>query len=585
MLTVHGVNQQPAATAEAIDKALAAVNEGSGGSLFLGYSHPVNFVATRLAKAQQHASNEATNKLLGSWQAGINRALELQRKNRRKVRLVCLEDVSQYPGKAEKIIGKAVGQLPKAETVGDEWLLVADKAVEQDTKTSSLLQRLEACTQSISDDFYHPQINLQKIIKAKVHAHSLSKQIGQYQSENQLLQQQLNDAAVRASDMSKQLNQIQKQRDDAVAQAEGAGKQLEKENEQLAQQLHQVQEDLERYFIKFEDSKKELSQAVEKARETSKELEKVVKQRDEAKARVKELGTDLAERKAKAKNDREIAKEQKKQLQQQLFSTQNQLEQAINEQSKLEAKHKEAAQALETESSKHVGERDKLIKQLMKVQEQLKQAINDKKALQDAGKLSSQQENEVITLNRDLLNYQQRLILIEGRNSDLEQHVSELKTQLKNAELQADIKINHVPVVVETTNEKVINPRKIPFSRRVLRKLKLSGQKSSKQQQWLEESIERIAKSGFFDADWYLTEYPDLREAGVNPTEHYLRFGGFESRNPSPFFDSDYYIAQNDDVKNEGINPLLHFLLFGEEEGRLPKPERKPGGNQQGESE
>ena len=77
-----------------------------------------------------------------------------------------------------------------------------------------------------------------------------------------------------------------------------------------------------------------------------------------------------------------------------------------------------------------------------------------------------------------------------------------------------------------------------------------------------------LVNSGLFDSDYYLRLYPDVHNAGVDPVEHYLRFGGAEARDPSPDFDSSWYLEHNPDVRNAGINPLLHYLRFGKQEGR-----------------
>ena len=80
-----------------------------------------------------------------------------------------------------------------------------------------------------------------------------------------------------------------------------------------------------------------------------------------------------------------------------------------------------------------------------------------------------------------------------------------------------------------------------------------------------------IRQSGLFNEHWYLSQYPDVREAGNDPLQQYLTKGGFEGRNPGPDFDSEYYLRQNKVVEQEGINPLVHFLRNGQFEGRIPK--------------
>ena len=76
----------------------------------------------------------------------------------------------------------------------------------------------------------------------------------------------------------------------------------------------------------------------------------------------------------------------------------------------------------------------------------------------------------------------------------------------------------------------------------------------------------------FFDADWYLAEYPDITTAGVDPLDHFLTYGIAENRNPNAFFDSRWYLTQNLDVAKAGIHPLVHYLQHGAQELRNPHP-------------
>lgn len=80
-------------------------------------------------------------------------------------------------------------------------------------------------------------------------------------------------------------------------------------------------------------------------------------------------------------------------------------------------------------------------------------------------------------------------------------------------------------------------------------------------------SRQLIAQS-LFDPEYYLTQYPDVRQVGIAPVVHYLRYGWWEGRNPNPNFDTQAYLAQNPDVKMAAINPLLHYAQHGKSEGR-----------------
>ena len=77
-----------------------------------------------------------------------------------------------------------------------------------------------------------------------------------------------------------------------------------------------------------------------------------------------------------------------------------------------------------------------------------------------------------------------------------------------------------------------------------------------------------VARSGLFDRDWYLREYSDVAAAGIDPVDHYLRYGATGGLNPSPEFSSWGYLAANPDVEQRGANPFVHYLTHGRAEGR-----------------
>ncbi len=86
---------------------------------------------------------------------------------------------------------------------------------------------------------------------------------------------------------------------------------------------------------------------------------------------------------------------------------------------------------------------------------------------------------------------------------------------------------------------------------------------------WLYDKNKRLIKrSNFFDKDYYLKNNPDVLNATIDPFDHFLRFGGFEGRNPSREFDTKYYNHLYPDVVAAGINPLIHFIKYGKNENR-----------------
>lgn len=74
----------------------------------------------------------------------------------------------------------------------------------------------------------------------------------------------------------------------------------------------------------------------------------------------------------------------------------------------------------------------------------------------------------------------------------------------------------------------------------------------------------------YFDSNFYLATYADVRAAGVDPLVHYRTFGWREGRDPSALFDTRGYLAVNPDVAAAGIDPLDHYRNWGWREGRDP---------------
>jgi hypothetical protein len=75
-------------------------------------------------------------------------------------------------------------------------------------------------------------------------------------------------------------------------------------------------------------------------------------------------------------------------------------------------------------------------------------------------------------------------------------------------------------------------------------------------------------KGKFFDREWYLKNYPDVKSAGKDPLIHFARHGIFENRQPNVQFDSVFYLSCNSDVSSFGRSPVIHFMLHGYKENR-----------------
>ncbi len=69
-------------------------------------------------------------------------------------------------------------------------------------------------------------------------------------------------------------------------------------------------------------------------------------------------------------------------------------------------------------------------------------------------------------------------------------------------------------------------------------------------------AIKQIEDSGLFDNQWYIEQYPDVKDFGMTPLMHYLKIGASQGYNPNPLINTSIY------SKAHGISPentLAHF--------------------------
>ena len=75
-----------------------------------------------------------------------------------------------------------------------------------------------------------------------------------------------------------------------------------------------------------------------------------------------------------------------------------------------------------------------------------------------------------------------------------------------------------------------------------------------------------------FDGAGYLARYPDVGAAGMDPLDHYLRYGEAKGRMPMPLFDAAFYLSQlgTEERRVAAPAPFTHYLLHGQAMGRHP---------------
>jgi ADP-heptose:LPS heptosyltransferase/GT2 family glycosyltransferase len=82
---------------------------------------------------------------------------------------------------------------------------------------------------------------------------------------------------------------------------------------------------------------------------------------------------------------------------------------------------------------------------------------------------------------------------------------------------------------------------------------------------------ELLAKSGLFDAAYYLKSNPDVAALNVDPLLHYVEQGCRERRDPSENFNTAHYLKLCGRLGEEPVNALAHYLTVGISKGLTPK--------------
>lgn len=80
------------------------------------------------------------------------------------------------------------------------------------------------------------------------------------------------------------------------------------------------------------------------------------------------------------------------------------------------------------------------------------------------------------------------------------------------------------------------------------------------------ENIKLIRNSKYFDDKYYRLENPSVKGDACS---HYYYYGWKDGKSPSYEFSNNFYLKNYKDVEDAGVNPLLHYLKFGRAENRI----------------
>lgn len=475
------------------------------------YRKAVPFIAERLAQGikLQQAQNE--------WIKQTSFILNKQKQNRRLIRLVDADCAAADVKACKKILkGYDVSFAVEKPLMLEPSLehLVAQQQVLSFSELQRINVQLDASSLPLTDnDAELAQVDAQTIIE-KVHANAQ-----QLEDNNAKLKNELKDA----TEALDKLHATQSELEQQLTQTQQALETKASDHEQLEQQLQQVQKDLENYYVKEQQTQHDKAALAGQLQQTESKLNAANAEKDE-------LAQQLAEAKQARDSkspDHELLERQLEQVQQDVESYYIKYQQAKYEKNQL------AAQQLKGQG--------------------LEEAL-------------ARAQRDIQSKNEKLHSFSQKM--------------KKLKVQLDaaSAELQELKNRKQLPAVIEQSVEQTGRQREISrVPAAFLRKLSkpFAAKKKSKDNQTEKDNLKLITESALFDADYYLANNKDVAQSvvenGVNPAQHYLRYGGFEGRKPSKGFDSAWYLAQNKDVAEAKFNPLVHYLLYGQAEGRAPK--------------
>lgn len=219
---------------------------------------------------------------------------------------------------------------------------------------------------------------------------------------------------------------------------------------------------------------------------------------------------------------------------------------------------------------------------------QLQQAQNTRE------RETSRLRDEMIQSRLDKENLQQEIMAISERAIRLESERDSLRREIERASeergrlaaaqtsLQGETERHLAELTREMAQAKAVQESalaalasilssqhwKLPLRQRLGGLARALAQGCFRQRLREDRDICLIARSGHFDASYYLKRYSDLVGKGIDPYAHYVRHGAREGRWPHPRFDSRYYLCAYPDVAAAGMNPLAHFIRFGSAESR-----------------
>ena len=255
----------------------------------------------------------------------------------------------------------------------------------------------------------------------------------------------------------------------------------------------------------------------------------------------------------------------------------------LNEVTKLEAEARRAKKIAFEKRNEALKEQEHLLRELEKaskeqddakvVEGEREESIEERKKRMALEVLLERQKIESNARISDLTRK------IENRFSEIAQLTANMvKTEDESKNLKKQIEIikkelleKDRQLIAERIKSETLEKSK---SYRYMKPFRLLAKPLKKIKKRLKQrkQIAILERSPYFDPNWYLEKYQDVKNSGMKPSKHFLIFGAQELRDPGPDFNTSYYLWNNEDVLMASFNPLIHYILHGEQEGRKISP-------------
>ncbi len=585
-----------------------------------------------IALARALATGATPEAALNQWLLAAQDLVSFYKRHRRQSVMVNLAHLRAQPrAMLQAIAGslnihceqaadsEAEGMLQQEELPALE-LLLATQLVRQTPNIDGLLAQLEACSLPLDGHGYSaPPVDVVQVI------HSLKRQ--EFEKAQHL--DQLASTQQALEQLQRELNLRGEENQTLAAQcteADGMLGEARTENRLLLDQLHQVQEELERQILHSRGLDDQLKQAQQEtqtltARVKQGEAEKQTAQAElslltqklssaqineqrqlQERNRLQHTVTELNKQLAGLANDRDeksLLLQQLNQVQEDLVNLTQALGVAqLNEQRLQQEKdrlHKAMGEA-NSRLAELAGGQDEnrlLLEQLHQVQEELERQFLRGRVLEEELKHAQQEaaslttrvkkgEAEQQTAQAELAKLTQALSTAKSNEQRLQQEKDRLEKSLVEANEQLiilnGVRAEHSLVLEQLHLVQEAFERQFLHTRQVERQL---DEYRQSQDHALDVANREIAQlqnqlNNFRSSKAWKATAP-VRALGKT-----FRRGTPESKSlkrqvslvkASGLFNQEWYLASYPDVAKEGIDPIAHYLKFGAKEGRNPSPE------------